>query len=50
MASAEKSIEKMTMQETFEEVLKIYESCEENKSCQPDGKAERDRAHSGKVQ
>ena len=42
--ASEKSIEKMTMQETFEEVLKIYESCEENKSCQPDGKAERDRA------
>ena len=44
MASAEKSIEKMTMQEIEEEVLKIYESCEKNKSCPPDGKAERSRA------
>lgn len=44
MASAEKSIEKMTMQEIEEEVLKIYESCEKNKSCPPDGKSERSRA------
>lgn len=43
MANAEKSIDRMTMQETFEEVLKIYESCEKDK-CQPDGKAERSRA------
>lgn len=40
MASAEKSIEKMTMQEIEEEVLKIYESCEKNES----RKAERDYA------
>ena len=26
-ATTEKSIGRMTMQETFEEVLKIYESC-----------------------
>ena len=42
--ASEKSIEKMTMQEIEEEILKIYELHEENKSRQPDGKSERSRA------
>lgn len=42
--TTEKSIEKMTLQEIEEEILKIYELHEENKPCQPDGKAERSRA------
>lgn len=42
--TTEKSIDRMTMQEIEEEILKIYELHEENKSRQPDGKAERSRA------